>query len=394
MDAHRLITAAMAREVAQRYLSASDKDLRDEFDESIKDKKVTNPKTDREIKLKNLRRHADKALRKIYEDAFKKWKGKAEKGKSDVKSRFNSFLSGVKNVSKKMASAVKNAPEETKKLIADKDYRKEAMSNAGKALKKSSKKVGKAAWSALKDEAHATFVESPKIVAKVFKEKRLPTKKEAKTLYGTAVYAGGFALAAIPALPAAAGGAGLAAAIGGAAAAGGSAFANSFSLHVGVKAMSYMFEPDEKFEVGEEALEDLERISKADEGFLGYEAVETVAGVGDTAEKVLGVKGLFSSMAGMLPSSAALYDFSPWTLIKGVGNLVLANKGGKKDDGPNFSSEDEEVMEDFMAQMMENVAKVLEEGFTDEEIERILQESQEGLLEMPEEGGGEDDGDE
>lgn len=362
--------------LASRYLQAEES-AREEFDRTEGDKSIKNPNTGRDIKIRSLRNHDDAKLKKLYDDAFEKW-NKKDKGSAvdEVRAKLNTFLSRVKGVSKAMATAVKNAPAETQRLVQDKAYRNEQLKAAGQALRKAPKKIGKRAWQAVKDEAHATFVESPKIVHSVFKEKRLPTRKEAKTLYGTAVYMGGFALAAIPALPAM-GGAGAVAGITMAASAGAHAFAHSFSMHVACKTLSYMFEPDAKFGITDEVKAQLadmaERASRTDEGFLAYEALETAAGTGANAEKFLGVKGVMHSLSAMMPASKDLYEYSPWSLLKNVGDMVSSLVAAE-------DSEEDKTMNEFFEKFTETMAKVLEDGISDEEMEAILQEDAEGTM--------------
>jgi hypothetical protein len=314
-----------AKRVAAAWVQAEDA-LQTKFDSTVGETKVKNPATGRDIKLKG-------------------------------------FLSKIKGASKAMVTAVKSAPAATQKMMTDPVYRKEQTKAAAKALKALNQKGGeavvKAVWGAMKSEAGGVFKETPKIMfdlakdnakgaaafAKLPKEEqtkenfaslmRKPTKDEVKTIYGSAVYAGGIALA-MAGGPAGAGIAGLAAA-------GASAFAHSFTLHVGIKAVGSML----------------------DDGFLGYEAAETVAG--SAAE--LGAE----SMSGLLPSSGALYGFSPWSAIQG--GLDVVKEVGSMVLGAEESKDEDKVMQDFITKLTGAMADALDKGISDEDMQNILAEN-------------------
>ena len=337
----------MASRVTDRYMFrlsvrkvASDS-LTKEFEKSVKGKKVKSPETGNDVLITSLKSQGGKSV-KLYNKLYQEWADKNKKenpGDSEKKSisqKLNSFLGSIKGVSKKMAKSIKDLPENTQKFVSDPEYRSKQSKEAGKSIQKNAKKLAKSAWEGLKAESHATFIETPKIVATLAKEGRKPTKDEVKTLYGSAVYVAGMGLAAAPVT------AGIFSAAG--AAAGASAFAHSFSLHVGVKAMSFMFSDPKAL---------------ADDGFLGYEAVESVAGVGSN----VGLSSM-KTMADSLPSSGALYDFSPFQLLKEVGSLVLASEKGDPE---------EKEAQGFMEALTGAVGKVVEEGFSEEDMKKIIQ---------------------
>lgn len=336
----------IASRVAERYMfrlsvrKVATASMTKEFEKSVKGKKVKSPDTGNDVLITSLKSQGDRSL-KLYNKLYQDWAAKNSKGdsgeadKKSITKKLNSFLSGIKGASKKMVSSLKALPENTQRFVADPEYRAEQSKAAGKSIQEGSKKIAASAWEGLKAESKATFIETPKIIATLAKEKRKPTKDEIKTLYGSAVYVAGIGLAAAPVT------AGMFTAAG--AAAGATAFAHSFSLHVGVKALSYMFS---------------EPKALADDGFLGYEAVESVAGVGSNA-------GLSSmkNLAENLPSSGALYDFSPFQLLKDIGSLVVASE----------ANEDEVEAKSFMKTLTAAVGKVVEEGFSEEEMQKIVQ---------------------
>jgi len=366
----------MAGRIAERHLAVkriatqwveAEANHQTKFDDTVGERKVRNPATGRDIKLKSLKRHEDPKLRQRYKDEYAKWRGTQKddggaEGKTKTQSKLKTFLAGIKGASKAMVTAVKSAPEATQKMIVDPAYRREQTKAAAQAIKKSGKAGAKRIWDAMKSESHSVFVETPKILhglvtdnakaardfAKLPKEERTkekfkemvrtPTKKEIKTLYGSAVYAGGIALA-MAGGPAGAG-------IAGMATAGASAFAHSFTLHVGIKAVAQL----------------------VDDGFLFYEAGETAA---NTAIQ-MGVDAL----AGFVPSSSALYPFSPWSLIskglgavKEVGSMVLGAEESDTDPNPD------EIMQDFIAKLQDAMADVLAKGISDEDMQKILAEN-------------------
>ena len=185
----------LASRVAEQYmlkLSArrvAAEAMTKEFENSVKGKKVKSPETGNDVLVTSLKNQGDRSV-KLYNKLYQDWakKNKKEKpGESEKKSitqKLNSFLSGIKGASEKMIASVKALPENTQKFVVNPEYRAEQSKAAGKAIQEGSKKIATSAWGGLKAESKATFVETPKIIATLVKEKRKPTKSELKTLYG------------------------------------------------------------------------------------------------------------------------------------------------------------------------------------------------------------------
>jgi len=142
----------------------------------------------------------------------------------------------IKDFSTKIKDSISGASKSVKRLTEDEGYRNEKLKSVANGIKGSPKKVGKtlldSAKAELKEIKHAGHA-----VGKLAKGKKLD-KEDKHALYAAGVYVAGTALAAVT------GGA-----LGGALALG-----HSFKLHVAIKALHKM----------------------ADEGFLGFEAYETV----------------------------------------------------------------------------------------------------------------------
>lgn len=367
----------MARRVAASYLSAqrqaAEESPEARFDKQKGGKVITNPLTGRKIKVRSLKRHKDPHLRDLWKREYDQWKGSdeskedsrgvLEKTKEKLIKDLKTLFGGLKGVAASMEKSVENAPEAIQKLVADKAHRNKALKAAGKALVAGGKGMVKRIKDAFMSEAKGVFVETPQALwditknvphnikavnewRKLPKEERiwanfkdmakLPTKDQLMSIYGTGVYVGGVALAlAAPGI-----GSGLAAL----AKTGTPAFANSFATHVMIKTVTNM---------------------TADQGFLGYEFLET--GVG--------VAGQLGADVMSLPSSAALYNLLPWNLI---GKLVGASE--KKDGGKGLDPDHEKALDGFLDKFLAALAKVLDEGVHDDDMAAILQEKPEDAV--------------
>ena len=161
-----------------------------------------------------------------------------------VREKLDRVIQSVSGVSAAVVKALRAAPEKVQQFVTDEKYRSEVTSAIAKAAKAAPGKLKKQILASGKSELKAIFSDTPRILASLALERRRPTKAEAKTLYGVSVYVAGTILAMQ-------GDAGAA----GAVLMGAKAFGHSLGLHVGIKAMNRV----------------------ADEGFLGYEAVESGA---------------------------------------------------------------------------------------------------------------------
>jgi hypothetical protein len=295
--ANRIVEKWMAQRVAYRYMAART------YKEYVKEKK----------------RKGEKPLSK------KEWEGgnkDDDKGKGKgLGGRLKGLLKSIPNVSKKVAEAVKSAPKQTQQFIVDKEFRGKVTKAAAKAVAKGSKKAAKAVMAAGKKELKAMFVDTPKILASCAKEKRLPTKSEAKTLYGVGVYAVGTALGTI-------GTGGL----GGALYGGGKALLHSLSLHMAIGAAS----------------------EAADEVFLAGEA-------GESAITAAGFADILRGGSGNLPGVGHVMD--------AVRTLV----GSEESRHLVLAAEDEAKMGKLVDAMIGNTVKQLEKGFSDDDMAAILQ---------------------
>jgi len=238
---------------------------------------------------------------------------KEDDPKSSLKDKIKAVLAQAKGASKAMVQSIQDAPEKVQKFVANKEYRDQTMRQAAKTIKAAPDKIKKSVMASAKSELKAIFVEAPKILGTLAKEKRLPTKAEAKTLYGVGVYVAGTALAL-------SGGTPMAAALAGA-----KAFGHSLGLHIGIKAASQY----------------------ADETFLAYEAVESAA-------TGVGVADALPLATGNIPGLNQLLD--------GVSRLLTGSENESHD------------MEDLIDILIENVADVLDGGISDEDMKKILEE--------------------
>jgi hypothetical protein len=239
---------------------------------------------------------------------------KDDEPKSSLKDKIKAVLAQAKGASKAMVKAIQDAPEKVQKFVSDKEYRDQTMRQAAKTIKAAPGKIKEAVKESAKSELKAIFVETPKILGTLAKERRLPTKSEAKTLYGVGVYVAGTALAL-------SGGTPMAAALGGA-----KAFGHSLGLHIGIKAAS----------------------KYADETFLAYEAVESAA-------TGAGIADALPLATGDIPGLNQVLD--------GMSRLLGASEKSEAHD-----------MDDLLDKLIENVADVLEGGMSDEEMKKVLEE--------------------
>lgn len=246
-------------------------------------------------------------------------KKEAPKPKKTVRQKLDHVLSGVKGLSKSVARSVREAPEKVQRFIVDDKYRDEVTKAAAKAIKEAPGKLKRAVIQSGKAELKAIFKETPRILATLVKERRAPTKEEAKTLYGVGVYVAGTILAMTTGGPA--GGA-----LGRAAMAGAKAFGHSLSLHIGIKAMNRF----------------------ADEGFLAYEAAESIAQAG-------GISAVLPVSTSDLPGLGQIWD--------AVSTVITAS-----------DEKLEPTMDNMIEQLIKIIGEELEKGLTDDEIVKILKE--------------------
>jgi len=248
-------------------------------------------------------------------------KGKAPKPKKTVRQKLDHVFTSIKGLSKSVAKSVREAPEKVQKFIVDKSYRDDVTKAAAKTIKEAPGKIKTAVIQSGKAELKAIFKETPRILATLAKERRAPTKAEAKTLYGVGVYVAGTVLAMTTGGPA--GGA-----IGRVALAGAKAFGHSLSLHIGIKAMNQF----------------------ADEGFLAYEAAESVAQAG-------GISAVLPVSTSALPGLGQIWD--------AVSKVVMASEE---------KSKSESAMDKMIEQLIRIIGEELDKGLTDDEIVKILKE--------------------
>lgn len=248
-------------------------------------------------------------------------KKEAPKPKKTIRQKLDHVLSGVKGLSKSVARSIREAPEKVQRFIVDDKYRDEVTKAAARTIKEAPGKIKTAVIQSGKAELKAIFKETPRILATLAKERRAPTKEEAKTLYGVGVYVAGTILAMTTGGPA--GGA-----LGRAAMAGAKAFGHSLSLHIGIKAMNQF----------------------ADEGFLAYEAAESVAQAG-------GLAAVLPISTSNLPGLGQIWD--------AVSKVIV---------GAEEKSKSEPTMDNMIEQLIRIIGEELEKGLTDDEIVKILKE--------------------
>ena len=157
-----------------------------------------------------------------------------------------------KNVRSDIAKSIASGGEKLQQFVADKDYRNATLKKGATGVIKSPLTVTKKLLQSAKVEA-GSMVGAGKAVVKAAKGGKL-SAKEKHDIYGTSVYVAGAILAAVT------GGSGLVVA---------GAVAQSFGLHVGIKAAHVLF----------------------DEGFLAWEAGDTVLGFLSTIAAEKGEKG-------------------------------------------------------------------------------------------------------
>lgn len=156
-------------------------------------------------------------------------------GKSD-----GGLLKKIKAMPGNIASGtwkrLKAAPAHVHKFVMDHSHRKAVLQKGVEGVKKAPHKTFKSVLNSFLKES-GSVVGATKAIGKLVKGKK-PTGAELHDLYGVGVYAAGTVVAAMT------GGASIAA----------TALGHSFAMHVGIKAVGEIL----------------------DEGFLGYEAVQTV----------------------------------------------------------------------------------------------------------------------
>lgn len=261
-------------------------------------------------------------------EIVKPGKGKPEKGKpgksAPVRKKLDRVIQSISGVSKAVVKSLREAPKKVQKFVVDKDYRDQVTKAAAKAAKSSPGKLKKSIIQSGKSELKAIFKEAPSILGKLAKEKRPPTKEEAKTLYGVGVYVAGTILAMSGAASAGSGHGAAAVAL----MSGAKAFGHSLSLHIGIKAMNRL----------------------ADEGFLAYEATESGA-------QAAGLADALPVNTGDLPGLGQVWD--------AVGKLVT---GDEKKPEP--------TLDRMVERLVEIVGDELEKGISDEEMVKVLKEEQ------------------
>lgn len=305
-SASRVVERWMGRRVASRWVEAKKPSYKDYVQRKKRDGEKPLSKEDWEVQV----------LGKKKEEG-----SDTEDGK--LKSLVKGALSKIKAVGK-VKDMIREAPKKVQKFLFDTDYRNEALSKAAESAKRAKKKAIPAIIEAAKGEAKAIFKDAPTILYKMAKEKRAPTKKEAKTLYGVGVYVAGTVLGTL-------GTAGL-----GPAAWGGSkALLHSMALHTAFRASSDVM----------------------DEAFLGYEATESVAVGADVAEKL-------PLATGDIPGLGHIMDF-----LADAISLIAS----EEIDSPEDQEAANEVLEELIEAFYDNVIKQMEKGFTDQEMKEFLE---------------------
>jgi len=227
------------------------------------------------------------------------------------KSLADAALAKIQGVKKALADAVRAAPEETQKFLFDKEHRQKRTKETAEVLKTKAPQVKKSLWESLKSEADS-FPKAGRILSRLIKGGKLE-KGDLRTLYGVSVYvAGGIAGAMSGGL------------VGAAIFGGAKALLHSFSLHVGIKACSALF----------------------DEGFLGVEAAETVA-------TFAGANLPFTT--GDIPGFGKILD-----VIKDV--VLAADDKGSKDP-----------VRKFVDALYDQIVKDMEKGYSDADMRSMLQ---------------------
>ena len=220
--------SSIADRVAMRM--AKEFDTKEELAEYLK----SHPKADKsKHKVKNTNTDNPKS-----EEPESKGDAKpeGEDENKSLKEKAIGFGKSIADLGNKIKEGLQNAPDNIKKFTEDEAYRNEQLKKAGNAVKKAPGVIGKAIWESGKKEVKE-IAHAGKAVGKLATGQKLD-KEDKHALYATSVYVAGTIIGA------ATGG------VGGAAL----ALGHSFKLHVGIKAVHAM----------------------ADEGFLGFEAFESV----------------------------------------------------------------------------------------------------------------------
>jgi len=230
---------------------------------------------------------------------------------SKVKSLVDRALAKVKGAKDHMVAAVRAAPAEVHSFLFDKAHRNKRTKELAAKLKENAPKAKKALFSALKREL-SSFPKAGAILKRVATGGKLQ-KGDVKTLYGVGVYIAGTVLGAMS------GGAAGAALFGAS-----KALLHSLSLHASIKAVSHL----------------------ADEGFLGYEAVESGA-------MATGLADALPVNTSDLPGLGKVFD-----VLKEV-----VTAADEKDD---------EYLRKFVEAMYDDIVKQLEQGISDADIRDVL----------------------
>ena len=104
------------------------------FEESVKNKTFSHPKTKEKVKFKSLPPEEQKKLREQH--TKNKQKDSPEKEKGSMSDRVKGWLSKAKNLTAEAKKTLSSLPEKTQKFVADPDYRKEVKKKAVDIFKK------------------------------------------------------------------------------------------------------------------------------------------------------------------------------------------------------------------------------------------------------------------
>jgi len=167
--------------------------------------------------LNKLREHVEHILFDDFEDAW-----------SESKAAYKEIVSALKKSKvmdrRAIVESLESANTATKTFFSNRRYRRNKMAAMGRSIKKGGKALANRVWHAIKAEGHEVY-EGAKALGQVLTPGSKPLdKKQKKALYSLGAYCAGAAVAA------AGGGAVMAAA----------AVGKSFSLHVGIKAVSHL----------------------------------------------------------------------------------------------------------------------------------------------------------
>ena len=227
---------------------------------------------------------------------------------SESKEAYEDIVAAVKPTRKNRAQIVqslKESNEATRTFFSSRRYRRKKMQQLGRAIKKGAKALAGRIVHAVKAEVHEVW-EGVKALGQVLTPGSPPLdKKQKKAMYGLGAYVAGAALAAA----------------GGGALMAGAAVAKSFSLHVGIKAVSHL----------------------ADSFFVHYE---------------WGVEGshIVHGVQHAAPHAMA-------HVLSGAKD-VLTHIASEKDD--------DKAGEVLVEAMVLAVSKVLDEGMSDDDVKRML----------------------